>query len=177
MRLIFQWLPLVLAVVAGFYISPKILSGKKTVGQKITLLALVIYLISLVALCLVPAFYSVSTHQASYIIVGRAIVIYRPFQDLDLEYWLNAAMTLPLGILLTLIYRLNWRQLIMIGFLTSLFIETSQFILDQLVNLQRTADIDDLITNTVGVVIGGLVVYGLKKTRLRRFVSWFSFSE
>lgn len=62
----------------------------------------------------------------------------------------NLIMLLPLGLFLPLLYKSCRKVYIttLIGFVFSFFIEISQGILG------RTADIDDLIFNTVGVVIG-----------------------
>ncbi|WP_297632050.1 VanZ family protein [uncultured Clostridium sp.] len=62
----------------------------------------------------------------------------------------NLIMLVPLGVFLPLLYKSCRKAYIttFIGFLFSFFIEISQGILG------RTADIDDLIFNTVGVIIG-----------------------
>ncbi|KRK32542.1 VanZ family protein [Loigolactobacillus bifermentans] len=135
-------------------------------GPKITLMAFWVYALAIVALCLAPTFYHFGAHQASYIWIGRAMVIYRPFQDLDLEYWLNLLLTLPLGIFFGLTQRWSWRNLLGLGLLMGFGLETIQFGLDQLIDLQRVVDIDDVITNFGGTVVGGGVYWCLRNTRL-----------
>lgn len=61
----------------------------------------------------------------------------------------NIVMFIPIGILLPLIYKIDYKKTIIIGFSISLFIEIMQFIF-----LERETDIDDLILNTLGVMIG-----------------------
>lgn len=77
-----------------------------------------------------------------------------PFGSFDfLTGFLNVVMFLPLGFLLPLIWK-NYRSLgkiALAGLLFSLAIELSQ-----LTN-NRTVDINDLITNTLGAVFGGLI--------------------
>ncbi|GAB7169545.1 hypothetical protein TUA1478L_15410 [Lactiplantibacillus plantarum] len=50
--------------------------------------------------------------------------------------------------------RLALASFYLVGFLTGLTLELGQFILDWLVNLKRWVDIDDVITNWAGVIIG-----------------------
>lgn len=53
------------------------------------------------------------------------------------------------------------KKVLMIGFCSSLFIETSQLF------LRRGTDVDDLILNTLGVYLG-LVLYKLLKKKLEK---------
>ncbi|MGL5411621.1 VanZ family protein [Cetobacterium sp.] len=71
----------------------------------------------------------------------------------------NLIMLLPLGLFLPLLYKSCRKSYItvLIGFLFSFFIEVSQGILG------RTADIDDLIFNTIGVGIGYFLYIILNK--------------
>jgi len=69
--------------------------------------------------------------------------------------FLNVLMTVPLGFLVPFIWR-GFRSLngiVLLGFFFSLMIETSQ-----LVN-HRSTMVDDLITNTLGAFIGGLIFF------------------
>ena len=67
-----------------------------------------------------------------------------------MTYILNIIMFMPLGFLLPLIWKnfRNAKKVVLMGFLMSLAIEICQ-----LFNL-RTTDIDDLMMNTLGAVIG-----------------------
>lgn len=75
-------------------------------------------------------------------------------QDIDIvSYLLNVVLFIPLGVLLPLLWpgfnRL--RSVLLFGLLFSLWIETSQ-----LLNI-RNSDIDDLLLNTLGAVVGFLL--------------------
>lgn len=63
---------------------------------------------------------------------------------------LNTAMFVPLGILLPLVFRkkINWKKIVLVGGGFSLVIEMTQLFEG------RYAEIDDLILNTLGAVIG-----------------------
>ena len=68
---------------------------------------------------------------------------------------LNIALFVPLGLLLPLVVRIeSARRALLCGFLISLGIEMAQFLGDLTVSPGRVADIDDLIGNTAGTLIG-----------------------
>jgi glycopeptide antibiotics resistance protein len=71
----------------------------------------------------------------------------------------NVILFIPLGILLPLISNKvhSLKKMIVIAFLFSLFIEFIQFISFQF-GIYRTADIDDIILNILGAVLGFIVV-------------------
>lgn len=64
----------------------------------------------------------------------------------------NIGMFIPIGLLIPVIWKLKDETIILIGFLISLSIEISQLFLN------RGTDIDDLLFNTFGTIIG-LVIY------------------
>ncbi len=68
----------------------------------------------------------------------------------------NIAMFIPIGLLFPFVF--NWKKGILISFLFSILIEVLQFITHR-----GLAEIDDVISNTIGLLIGtGLVVLGKK---------------
>jgi len=73
-----------------------------------------------------------------------------PLMTLEVDDVLNVIMTMPLGFLLPLIWKelRSAKKIILIGFCFSLAIELSQ-----LLN-RRATTTDDLIMNTLGVMIG-----------------------
>lgn len=83
-----------------------------------------------------------------------------------LGYWspfdtiANMAVFLPLGLILA---NAGWRVLptIAVGLAVSLAIEVTQFILP----LGRAADINDLMTNTVGTALGWLAAWAIMRAR------------
>lgn len=68
-------------------------------------------------------------------------------------YILNIILFIPLGFFLPILYKKyrNFKKVTIFGFLTSLFIEIMQIF------SHRATDIDDLITNTLGTIIGYLI--------------------
>jgi glycopeptide antibiotics resistance protein len=84
----------------------------------------------------------------------------------------NIILFIPLGVLLPLIsirYRSFWKVTI-IGLLCSAFIETIQWI-SRYYDVYRTTDIDDVILNTLGTMIGFGIATIYISTRRRTAVS------
>lgn len=68
----------------------------------------------------------------------------------------NLALLMPLGIFLLILWKKsrNFKLYILIGFLTSLIIEIIQFIESYFrITLGRASDIDDIILNTLGIIV------------------------
>lgn len=71
----------------------------------------------------------------------------------------NTVIFVPMGILLVLINRrISFTKMFLIGIGTSLTIEVTQLVLSLLEVLSRSFDVDDLILNTTGVIIGFAVM-------------------
>jgi glycopeptide antibiotics resistance protein len=90
---------------------------------------------------------------------------------------LNVALFAPFGALLVLLMRSpTLRRAISIGFLLSLGIETVQFLGDVTISSGRVADIDDLIGNTLGTLIGYSIFRALTTvpflSRIASAASW-----
>ena len=64
----------------------------------------------------------------------------------------NIGIFIPLGILIKIIWKISDMKTILYGFYISLFIETIQLFIG------RNTDIDDLMLNTFGILIGVLLV-------------------
>lgn len=76
-----------------------------------------------------------------------------------ISFWGNIFIFIPVGLLVSLIWNIKDKNVILIGFLISLSIELTQLF------LKRTTDIDDLILNTLGVIIGLLISKRIKNKR------------
>lgn len=80
-----------------------------------------------------------------------------PFRTFALDPWSvmillgNVILFFPIGFFCILLWRRNsWKHILLIGFLTAFCIEVTQLFVG------RTFDIDDILLNTVGVLLGGL---------------------
>lgn len=78
----------------------------------------------------------------------------------------NIIMFLPFGFFIPLLWNISDKKTIAIGFCSSLFIEFCQLF------LTRGTDIDDLILNTVGTILG-LFLYRLLHKKFKNSMSRF----
>lgn len=89
--------------------------------------------------------------------MGYAKVVAMPYRDYSMQAILNVIMTIPAGVYL---YIFGFRdrpvlvEVLFIALGIAVFNEGGQFILDQLVHINRTVDIMDVIHNGLGVVLG-----------------------
>jgi glycopeptide antibiotics resistance protein len=70
----------------------------------------------------------------------------------------NIALFIPIGIMATYVWKMNWKRALMLGITSSLIIEGLQSILRV-----GVVDIDDVILNALGVMIGYLSAYLFSK--------------
>ena len=96
---------------------------------------------------------------------------WKPIEHMFDEYdeWLiniigNVAMFIPVGIVWPFCFQKLDRiwKTVLAGFLLSLFIEISQLLF-----YQRISDVDDLIMNTTGALIGALIYFGVRRLKRR----------
>lgn len=96
--------------------------------------------------------------QPTQVMIGKAPVCYVPFQEVtDIGFWLNVIMTMPIGgfLLLLISHHVKFRWVLITGLCTGCFIESVQFILDNTINgFMRFVDINDVISNTLGIIVG-----------------------
>ena len=98
-----------------------------------------------------------SNQAISFMMIGKAPVAYIPFQELDqLGFWLNIIMTCPLGIFTYILFSPKFKisHVITTGILIGFTIEFIQFITDNLAITHRWVDINDVLANTLGFVVG-----------------------
>lgn len=79
-----------------------------------------------------------------------------------LDAVLNVIVFVPLGLLLAL-SGMRLRNVLALALALTLFIETTQYLTD----LGRTADINDVITNTAGACLGWAVARGIQRVGAR----------
>ncbi len=92
--------------------------------------------------------------------LGRDINLI-PLKDfMQMTSVLNIVMFVPIGFLLGLIEGIKWKKITMIGFSISFFIEISQILVNVFIGYNfRIADVNDLIFNTLGTIIGLFILY------------------
>lgn len=97
----------------------------------------------------------------AYFQIGSINLI--PFRTFVFDPWSflillgNVIMFIPIGFFVILLWRnISLKRLFFIGLLTTLFIELIQLVVG------RALDIDDLLLNTLGVLLGGLFCHLLR---------------
>lgn len=97
----------------------------------------------------------------------------RPFAHVNPEFWANVALTVPLGGIYYLAKR-RWSVWALLGaaLVPGFLIEFGQLLADLFVNLSRVVDIDDWLTNSLGVLLGWLAIAGLDRWGLGRLWRW-----
>ncbi|MFI8007056.1 VanZ family protein [Streptomyces sp. NPDC086010] len=83
-----------------------------------------------------------------------------PLVTLDPSAAPNVIMTIPLGVALPLVSKrvTTWRRALLAGAVFSLMIETSQVLGCVLFNNYRGADINDVLVNSLGCVLGYVTI-------------------
>lgn len=85
-------------------------------------------------------------------------ILLLPILDMrPLDFLLNTMMTVPLAAVLYLVAGVQRKsRVVLIGFLISLTIEVTQGVLDLTLHANRWADVNDLMSNTLGAWLGYL---------------------
>lgn len=166
----------------GRFVFCKITKATTTWLREITLFAFVIFLVGLASQTIIPKFeIGVSgfnimkdgIHRTNLIPLKVFFETYKEvFVKGHINYFLinflgNIILFVPFGLIIPLLWKTTAPKTILIGFCSSLFIEICQMF------LTRGTDIDDLLLNTTGVVLGILVFKFLQKN-CKSFVDKFN---
>ena len=140
--------------------------------REITLFAFVVFLVGLASQTIIPKF---ETGVNGFNIVKSGIhetnlipfkVLFETYNEVVvngyINYFLinflgNIILFIPFGLIIPLLWKTSTTKTLIIGFCSSLFIELCQLF------LTRGTDVDDLILNTTGVLLGILVFKFLQK--------------
>ena len=148
-----------------------------TRGRAVTVLLGATYVVGVLALTLLPM--QVRTGEYANLVAWYQKLNLIPILTIDLRtFVLNVVMTIPLGVLTPLILRVRTaRRAALVGFVVSLFIEVVQGFTDVFLSSGRTADVNDLVANTTGALVGWYAVLQLRKSaRVERFLGRLSVS-
>ena len=154
---IIRWVPFIFIVVLTLIVNNALMPEHKSGYQRLTLYSAVFYFFSVAVLCFTPM--SFTGHTIRPLVAGWGTVNFVLFHSIDATFYLNIVMAIPLGIYYgLLIPRANLIKVFTIGLLASSSIEAGQYILNHSLMLNRSVDIDDVIANVLGVLIGYLVL-------------------
>ena len=90
-----------------------------------------------------------------------------PFEVPPIGWVLNVVMFMPLGVLVPMLWPRtdSWRRIALLGLGASTVIELTQLLLWVTLGSRRTVDINDLIANTLGALLGLLVLRRMASRR------------
>lgn len=148
-------------------------SRKFNLYHEIALLIFVIFIVGLASQTVIPKIelgingniniLKNGTHGINLLPLKVLFETYREvFINLNINYFIinflgNIIMFMPIGFFIPLLWEIPNKKIIIVGFLFSLFIEVCQLFLN------RGTDVDDLILNTLGTILGLLVYKFLYK--------------
>ncbi len=132
--------------------------GQVPRARVVTISLLLLYAVGVVAVTVFPIRVGSSAHWSGG--PWWAVVQWIPFQVEALSFWLNVLMFVPLGVLLPLIWPRadSVPRLAAWAACASGAIELVQFVLWVTLGSRRTVDLNDLIANTAGALLGLLVL-------------------
>ena len=156
---------------------------KKNVNwyREIVLFLFVLFIIGLTSQTIIPKFeFGVNgfgivkngIHKTNFIPFKVLFETYKEvFGNRYINYFLinflgNIIMFIPIGLFIPLLWNFSNKKIIIIGFCSSLFIEFCQLF------LTRGTDIDDLILNTVGTLLG-LLLYRILYKKFKNLMVKF----
>ena len=141
-------------------------NNKFNIKREIILFVFVLFLVGLASQTIIPKFDSnmniikskIRLNLIPFKIIYDSII---EFKNGNIYYLIisligNIVMFIPVGLFIKILWNKDDKKVIFIGFLISLFIEITQIFTG------RETDIDDLILNTIGTIIG-IIIYKLYK--------------
>lgn len=135
--------------------------------HEIALFIFVIFIVGLASQTIIPKFeigmsgnITIIKNQVHKINLIPFKVLFETYKEVFINGYINyfiinflgnIIMFMPIGFFVPLLWNISNKKVIIIGFCSSLFIEMSQLFLN------RGTDVDDLILNTIGAILGLLV--------------------
>lgn len=145
---------------------------KKTIEYLITFALLYIYILMVIKYTFFPIMYS-DTFRQTFVYRSTQINLI-PLLTLTSdgvhESFLNVILFLPFGFLMSIFLKPKYKKVIVWSAVSSLGIELTQFLISYVTSVYfRVSDINDVLFNTVGVIIG-VAMYLLFRLVMRRIL-------
>ncbi len=156
--------PLFLLVLLYLVVSALWRKRKLNVGQYFIVITFSIYLLCVIQLVFFPI--EVNIGKYANLTPWYKTINFIPVLTIDIQtFVLNIIMFMPLGVYLPLLNKkyASIKKVAYFGFLLSLTIEICQMIIRMICGNGRSTDINDLIANNVGALLGYVVINGLLK--------------
>lgn len=125
-------------------------------GRRVLMAAFGVYLVALALVVFLPSKEASTVTGFVGIIAGWLAALGLPFKEaaVGVEFVSNIVMFVPFGLLATFLWpnRWNWWRMLLLGAVTSTFIELMQLLIPG-----RVTALSDVIANTAGGLIGAAV--------------------
>lgn len=164
-------LPLFLIFLIYLLVSTFFKRNYYGMGQFTLVLSFAIYLLSMLHLVIFPI--EVNLGEYRNLTPWYKAANFIPILTIDLKtFVLNVIMLVPFGMYLPFLSRKiqSIKQAARLGFYISLSFELTQLVIRILLGSGRSTDINDLIANTLGAVIGFLLIRKVSKISLAQSV-------
>lgn len=164
-------LPLFLIFLIYLLVSTFFKRNYYGMGQFTLVLSFAIYLLSMLHLVIFPI--EVNLGEYRNLTPWYKAANFIPILTIDVKtFVLNVIMLVPFGMYLPFLNRKiqSIKQAARLGFYVSLSFELTQLVIRILLGSGRSTDINDLIANTLGAVIGFLLIRKVSKISLAQSV-------
>lgn len=156
-----RYIPLLFILTIAFCLGLTILNLVKDFEKKRFNLVSLIYLTFLAIILFTPISFDGSSVYVMPAGIGQ--VNLHKLDVLELGFAENIVLTVPLGFLIQYyLPKISIISMALMGFLTGGLIEATQFFLSHSFLINRTSDINDVIANALGIVVGAIlmIIYG-----------------
>lgn len=152
-----SWIPLLLLETITFILGHFLLNGIRwQFMQRLVLTGFWLYLMVLFFLCFRPSFGDPFLIFRSF---HNVPVNIRPTLNFRIDTLENIMLTIPAGAFFALILqRLNLVEAGLLSMIPGILIESGQFTADYFFQIERIVDINDILTNWLGCMIGFFIV-------------------
>jgi glycopeptide antibiotics resistance protein len=172
-------LPALVAWFLGVPLLQRVGAVELTASRYALLSLFMLYLLAVIHLTVFPI--HVQTGEWKALAYFEQAVNVRPFQQLDkADFTLNILLTIPLGMFLPVILHraIPLLHVCAIGLLTGCLLEGNQYLLRVTVANDRNVNINDVIANATGVILGyaclriALRIPGIRKSLETILFAW-----
>lgn len=157
-----RYIPLLIILTLAICLGLIILNLVKDFEKKRFNLVSLVYLTFLVIILFTPISFDGSSVYVMPAGIGQ--VNLHKLDILELGFAENIILTVPLGFLIKYyLPKISIISMALVGFFTGGLIETTQFFLSHIFLINRTSDINDVIANALGIVVGSILMIAYEK--------------
>jgi len=164
-----RWIPLLLILSSSLLLVTYIFTTVKEFTDRRLYSVCLLYFTFLGTILFTPISF---TGTEVYIMpAGIGSVNLHKLEIFELGFAENIILTVPLGFLIKKFFpKISMISMVLLGFVIGGGIETTQYCLSHLYLINRSSDINDVIANGIGIVIGAIlmIVYGYIFDRNRK---------